>query len=166
MSQIVRVRLSRPVQVFLGEYIVNGSLDIRHNTPLGNFILTCIDICDHPTKGRPIEKDVVKIKVPAQLKNGLDGRTSYFYVSESKQKAIDGLFQFIMEKELFDRLDLIHERGEVKKRNGKQAAEIRAFILKYSGDSDDLSFDTLVKRYQRYKKRPETLMDSVFQKNM
>lgn len=166
MSQTVRIRLSAPVQKFLGEYLINGTMDIRHNTRLGNFILTCIDVCDSPTKGRPIEKDVVEVRIPDQLKNGLDGRCKFFHVSEQKQEAINKLFEFIMEKELFDRLDIIQERGEVRQRNGKQAAEIRAFIYKYSGDGDDLSFETLKKRYQRHKERSESLLDRVFNKSL
>lgn len=166
MSQSVRIKLSGPVQRFLGEYITEGSLSIRHNTPMGKFILACVDVCDVPPKGRPVEQEVVLVKIPDQLKSGLDGRSSCLYVSEAKQQLINELFEFIMEKELYDRLMLIEERGEVRQRNGKQAAEIRAFIQKYSADSDDLSYETLKKRYQRYKERSASLMDKVFDKSL
>lgn len=166
MSQTISIKLSGPVRIFLGEHIVNGQIDIRHNTTLGKYILALVESREVRPKGKPPVKDVVLLKVPDQFKNGLDGRSSFLFISEENQKTIDDLFRFIMEKELFDRLLLINERGEVRHRNGKQSDEIRRFIQKYSPDSDDLVFATVLKRFQRHKSQTESLMYKAFNKTL
>lgn len=164
MCQTIEIAIRPHLRLFIKEHLpIDGKLPIQHTSRLGAFILNCLEVRNYPIRGRRREKNVIELKVPNRLKNGLDGRSGFYHITEIKEELINDLFEFIMEKELFDRLDLIEERGELRQRNGKQASEIRAFIEKYSSDGNDLSFDTLKKRYQRYKKRGESLLQREFQ---
>lgn len=156
MCQKLSIQFSPPVFKFLSYHFPDGKINLRANSRLGKYILNCVKQSERPLKGRPASKYVMQVKVPAQSVLGLDGRNSFLFFSVEDQQLINDLFGFIMEKELFDRLDLIAERGELNQRNGKQAEEIRSFCSKYSSEEHELKFDTLKKRYQRYKQRSET----------
>ena len=71
----------------------------------------------------------------------------------------------LMRKELYDRLDLIEERGENKRKSGRMKAEIMSFLEKYQIDHQDLSYETLIKDYYRKKKRGESVMKKIIQIN-
>ena len=131
---------------------------IKNTSNIGCFILNRVEVSDFPLRGRPVEKNVLKLEIPTETSTYNLRSGGHPFLSEKGAQEINKLLEFIMKKELFDKLDLIEENQQNKQRNGKISAEIRKFVQKYSSAEVELSFDTWKKRYQRHKKKGLNLL--------
>lgn len=131
----------------------NGEADINARD-IGFIIYNLVDT----GLGIPIQKPhpgpVVRFRLPVkdELGKTFDGQSFGITISETNAARFNRFVDFMMRKELFDRLDLIVQRGENKRKSGKLKQEVEDFLERYQIDPQELSYDTLIKDYQRRRK--------------
>ena len=157
VKTVVKINLkphvSAYIKVLLAQYFVGSNLHLDSETIFGTFLYSVLEKSNIP----PTEPtgDYITFVIPEkdfQL-NRFDSRYSFQTVGLLGEKRLNKFFEFLMDKVLFDRCDLLKERGEGKRSNGKVKQEIEGFMTKYKFENRRSSYEALVKRYYRYTKR-------------
>lgn len=106
-------------------------------------------------------ENILTIYLPSRDKWGgrFDGRSCDLFVPEEQQERFNRYVEMLLDKEIYDKLDLIQEMGLDKRRNGLKKDTILSVLRRYSITEEELTYDTVVKRQQRYVKSLSTPMN-------
>lgn len=140
----------------------NGQLIFDAKSAFGAFFMAMVETTNQ--KPRPPGDDnflTFSIPLRDELGKSYDGRSTFLTISDCNAKRFNELIDYLMRKELFTRLDVLQERGEVMRKGGKMKSEIEAFIYKYNYPEAELTYERLKKAYYRYRKSGELLMQRV-----
>lgn len=156
----IRRKVARYLQVHLKN--TNNVIYLDSKSALGGWLMGMVETASKPAKLGPSDC-FVEVKVPDRDQRGgnYDSRCTFLSISQVNIDRFNELIEWLMKKELYDRLALIEERGENHQRNGKQRHEIEKFIKKYGDDQEELNVDSLSRGYRRYKKNGKVLMDQL-----
>mgnify|MGYP000264548601 CR=1 FL=1 len=140
----------------------NKELVFDANSAFGAFFMALVDTSPQKPKP-PADDNYITFSIPLrdELGKKYDGRSTFLTISDCNVKRFNELIDYLMRKELFTRLDVVHERGEAMRKGGKMKAEIEAFIEKYNYPEAELTYERLKKAYYRYRKSGELLMQRV-----
>jgi hypothetical protein len=164
-----RINLQVPVKPHLAKYVhshlanQDGVLYVDAKSALGVFFYAMVQRGTSKKKTIFVGMQNIVVSVPEQDCRGklLDGRYEGLHITESNVARINEFLDFVFRKELYSRLDMLRERGEMQRRNGKMKGEVQQFMMKYNIDDADLTLDALVKGYERYRKSGKMLVESV-----
>lgn len=157
----IKPHLERYLRVHL-EGVNSEQIRIDATSDLGAFLMSFAKVSDKPLKKNP-RLTYVELIIPSRDEqcHGYDGRYRFLSVNDQAVNRFNRFLDWLMKKELYDRLALIEERGENRQRNGKQRHEIDKFIKKYSTPGAELTYEALKKGYQRYKSEGKILVDQL-----
>lgn len=162
-----RIKIIIPVKPHLKKYISaqledNGSasLNLSAKSAIGAFFFTMLQSGD----GKPKEKQdyscyiVLNIPNRDQLGAAFDGRYTGVEISDVNIGRINEFFELLFNQELFARLDLLKERGEIIRKGGKLKSSILNFLQKFDIEESEMAFETVKKRYQRHCEADKSLL--------
>lgn len=161
-----RIEVTLPVKPHLAKWVKGhltaqgGNLYVDATSALGIFFYSMVN------KGMPTKKptgSTITLSLPAEDRHGrvFDGRSEGLHVSDTNVVRVNEFLDFVFRKELFSRLDLLQERGEVQRKSGKVKEEIIRFMQRYDILESDLTMDALKKSYYRYRKSGKLLIEQV-----
>jgi hypothetical protein len=161
-----RIKVQVPVKPHLAKYVAsqlqssNGALYVDATSAIGKFFYAMVE------KGRPKSYDgcTLTLMLPEADRHGqtYDGRSESLMINETNIARVNSFLDYMFRKELFARLDLLQERGEVQRKSGKVKQEIINFMVRYDITDADLTMDALKKSYYRYRKCGMKLNKEVF----
>lgn len=161
-----RIEITIAVRPHLAKYVnshfraQDGCLYVDARSALGTFFYGMVE--PGAAKAKP-KGHTLTLALPAEDRHGqaYDGRSVGLHINDVNVARVNEFLDFIFRKELFARLDMLQERGEVKRKSGKVKAEIVGFMQKYDITEEDLTLDALKKSYYRYRESGKLLIEQV-----
>jgi hypothetical protein len=165
----MRIQVQIPLKPHINKYVMahlrpqDGVLSLSAKSALGLFFLTMVQRGRSDKRKLYVGHSCLVVSLPARVNGGglIDARSEHHYVSEANVQRINRFLEFVMKRELFTRLDVLHERGETKRKSGKMKEEIENWLMKYGIDECDLTFESVKKSYQRYRASGKSLVESM-----
>jgi hypothetical protein len=155
MPQTITIALKPHLAKYL-KVETKGKLQIDQRSPIGFFFSKLIEECPYPPKqpeGYTLQINVAEMNYINSKDKGLySGRNKFLTISPANTKALEKVIDFMFKKDLFTRLDKLHEEGRIRKKGGEMMAEILAYLDRYDIIAEqEVSYESLKKAYYRHR---------------
>ncbi len=162
-----KVQVKIPLRPHLYNFVrselgaAKNEIDINAHRPLGAYIMSIAHSSDRPAPD--YGECTWGFNLPERDKLGkmYDGQTCFLVVSASNIKRFNKLLDELMQARLFGKLELLEDSNEANRRSGRMKQTIIDFNEKYNTAAEEMTYDMWRIRYQRWKKRQESLLQSV-----
>jgi hypothetical protein len=168
MKQSVnRIEVVVALRPYLAKYIQgqlaqhDGLLHVDAKSALGAFLFSMLEKGLPPRRPEPEYSISIMLPVRDELGGLYDARSEGVFINDVNAVRINQFFDFIFKKELFSRLEVVLERGEMKRKSGRMKLEMLNYLEKYNIDYSHISYDTLAKSFYRYRKSGKLLIEQV-----
>lgn len=158
-TSLIQIKMKPYLMKFIRYYIPDeAKLTASHD--FAEIVFSLVQNSPKPVK-REDGENILTIHLPERdkLYGRFDGRYSNLFVPQEHQERFNRYVEMLLDKEIYDKLDLVQEMGLDKRRNGLKKDTILSVLRRYSITDDELTYDTVVKRQQRYVKSLSTPMN-------
>lgn len=162
-----KVELTLPLKPHLHNFVrselkdVEGVIDVTAYGALGGWLMGVVKSSDRPQPDYGAHCLTFLFPLRDLNTANYDAQTCFLVISQQNINRFNHMVEYLLCLRLFSKLELLEEMGHTNRRNGLMKQTIILFIEKYNSPAQEMNYDMLRMRYQRWKKKQETLLQQV-----
>lgn len=158
-SSLVQIRMKPYLMKYIRHYL-SDDVKVVASNDFADILFSLVRSSDKPVKLIDGE-NVLTLQLPKrdELNARFDARSCSIYMPTSQQETFNRYVDMLFDIEVYNKLELLEDLNLANRNSGLKKATILSILSKYGIQEEELSYDTVIKRYQRYVLRVQTPMN-------